>query len=139
MGLSLLQLPVTNSHVKPEKIMHVTIYHNPGCSKSRKTLEIIEANGLKPRIVEYLKNPPDPDTLLRLAELLDLPLSELLRTGEADFAESREAVPVDDKQALSQWLHEHPRVLQRPIVVVDDEDRAVIGRPPENVLDLILK
>jgi arsenate reductase len=119
--------------------MNVTIYHNPGCSKSRKTLEIIKENGLEPRIVEYLKNPPDPDTLLRLAQLLELPLTELLRTGEADFAESQEDVPVDDERALSQWLHQHPRVLQRPIVVVDDEDRAVIGRPPENVLDLISK
>jgi arsenate reductase len=119
--------------------MNVTIYHNPKCSKSRKTLEIIESNGLKPRIVEYLKNPPAPDTLLRLADLLGVPLAELLRTGEADFAASPEPVPVDDEQALSRWLHDHPRVLQRPIVVDDDENRAVIGRPPENVLDLIQK
>lgn len=117
--------------------MNVTIYHNPKCSKSRKTLEIIESNGLKPRIVEYLKNPPAPETLLRLAQMLEVPLAKLLRTGEADFAESPEAVPVDDEQALSRWLHDHPRVLQRPIVVDDDEDRAVIGRPPENVLGLI--
>ena len=117
--------------------MNVTIYHNPGCSKSRKTLELIESRGLKPRIVEYLKNPPAPDTLLRLAQLLEVPLAELLRSGEADFAESPQPVPVDDEQALARWLHDHPRVLQRPIVVVDDEDRAVIGRPPENVLELI--
>jgi len=82
-------------------------------------------------------NPPAPDTLLRLAGLLEVPLAELLRTGEADFAESAEPVPVDDEQALSQWLHDHPRVLQRPIVVDDDQDRAVVGRPPENVLELI--
>ena len=82
--------------------------------------------------------PPAPDTLLRLAELLEVPLAELLRTGEADFAESPGPVPVDDDQALSRWLHDHPRVLQRPIVVVG-EDRAVIGRPPENVLDIIRK
>lgn len=118
--------------------MNVTIYHNPGCSKSRKTLEIIELHGLKPRIVEYLKNPPAPDTLLRLASLLEVPLGELLRTGEADFSESAETVPVDDEQSLSQWLHDHPRVLQRPIVVVD-ENRAVVGRPPENVLELLSK
>jgi len=119
--------------------MNVTIYHNPGCSKSRKTLEIIEANGLKPRIVEYLKHPPPPDTLVRLAEMLEMPLAGLLRTGEADFAASPEAVPVDDEQALSRWLHDHPRVLQRPIVVDDDNECAVIGRPPENVLNILPK
>jgi arsenate reductase len=137
MGLSLLQLPVTNFPANPEKTMNVTIYHNPGCSKSRKTLEIIESKGLKPRIVEYLANPPAPDTLVRLAQMLEVPLGALLRTGEADFAESPEAVPLHDEQALSQWLHDHPRVLQRPIVVDDDQKRAVIGRPPENVLQLI--
>jgi arsenate reductase len=97
----------------------------------------MELHGLKPRIVEYLKEPPDPDTLLGLAEMLGVPLADLLRRSEADFAESPEAVPVDDKQALSKWLHDHPRVLQRPIVVDDESGRAVVGRPPENVLELI--
>jgi len=116
--------------------MNVTIYHNPACSKSMKTLEIIEAQGLKPRIVEYLQAPPAPDTLLRLAELLEVPLMDLLRTAEADFAESSQPVPIADGQALAQWLHEHPRVLQRPIVVDEDRNRAIVGRPPENVLQL---
>lgn len=117
--------------------MNVTIYHNPGCSKSRKTLEIIESHGLKPRIVEYIDNPPAPDDLLRLANLLGVPLADLLRTSETDFSESSELVPVKDSQALSLWLHDHPRVLQRPIVVDEDNDRAVVGRPPENVLEII--
>lgn len=135
--LSLLQLPATISRGKLKKTMNVTIYHNPRCSKSMKTLDIIESHGLKPRIVEYLENPPAPDTLLRLAAMLEVPLAALLRTSEADFAESPEAVPVDDDQALSKWLHEHPRVLQRPIVIDEDQDRAVVGRPPENVLELL--
>jgi arsenate reductase len=117
--------------------MKVTIYHNPACSKSRKTLEIMEAQGLRPRIVKYLDDPPAPDTLLRLARMLDVPLSDLLRTSESDFSESPTPVPVNDVQALSHWLHEHPRVLQRPIVVDEEGDRAIIGRPPENVLELI--
>ena len=118
-------------------VMNVTIYHNPQCSKSRKTLELIESRGVRPRIVEYLETPPEPDALLRLAELLGLPLRDLLRTAESDFAESSAPVPVDDGPALSQWLHEHPRVLQRPIVVDEDRHRAIVGRPPENVLDLL--
>ena len=117
--------------------MNVTIYHNPRCSKSRKTLEIIESRGIRPRIVEYLEEPPDPDTLLRLSAMLDVPLEDLLRKNEADFAESPRPVPVGDSRALSEWLHEHPRLLQRPIVVDDDSERAVVGRPPENVLQLI--
>ena len=117
--------------------MKFTIYHNPRCSKSRKTLEIIESRGLKPRIVEYIDNPPAPDDLLRLADLLDVPLADLLRTAETEFSESSEPVPVNDSQALSVWLHDHPRVLQRPIVVDEDNERAVVGRPPENVLEII--
>ncbi len=117
--------------------MNLTIYHNPRCSKSRKTLEIIELHGLKPKIVEYLKEPPEPSTLRSLAGMLGMPLGELLRKSEADFAESPEPVPVDDAEALSDWLHAHPKVLQRPIVVDDDSGRAVVGRPPENVLELI--
>ena len=72
--------------------MNITIYHNPKCSKSRKTLEIIESQGLKPRIVNYLENPPTPDTIKALAEMLALPVAGLLRTSEADFAESPESV-----------------------------------------------
>jgi arsenate reductase len=117
--------------------MNVTIYHNPRCSKSRKTLELIESHGLKPRIIEYLETPPAPETLIRLAELLGFPLKDLLRTSESDFADSATAVPVEDTAALATWLQQHPRVLQRPIVVDEDNERAVIGRPPENVLDLL--
>lgn len=100
-------------------------------------MELIESHGIRPRIVEYLEDPPDPDTLIKLSEMLKLPLEDLLRKNEADFADSSEPVPVDDDQALSRWLHDHPRVLQRPIVVDDDSGRAVVGRPPETVLDLI--
>lgn len=117
--------------------MNVTIYHNPRCSKSRKTLEIIESHGLKPRIVEYLRAPPDPDVLLKLAGMLEVPLESLMRKSEAAFTDSPEPVPLDDDVALSRWLHEHPRVLQRPIVVDEDHGRAVVGRPPENVLEII--
>ncbi|MDX1404394.1 MAG: arsenate reductase (glutaredoxin) [Woeseiaceae bacterium] len=117
--------------------MKVTIYHNPKCSKSRKTLEIIQSHGLEPKIVEYLETPPEPAALLALADMLGVELADLLRRSEAEFAEADAPVPVGDREALSRWLHRHPRVLQRPIVVDEDKKRAVVGRPPENVLELI--
>lgn len=117
--------------------MSITLYHNPRCSKSRKTLEILESRGVAPRIVEYLSTPPEPAELQALAGLVGVSLSELLRKGESEFVEAAEAVPLDDESALAEWLHAHPRVLQRPIVVDEEKRRAVIGRPPENVLELI--
>lgn len=117
--------------------MSITIYHNPRCSKSRKTLEILESRGVRPRIVEYLSTPPAPETLEALAGMLGVPLSTLLRTGESEYAEAGNSLPLDDQSALAEWLHAHPRVLQRPIVVDEENRRAVVGRPPENVLELI--
>ncbi len=119
--------------------MNITIYHNRGCSKSRKTLELIESQGIEPKIVDYLSQPPDAQTLLRLAETLDVPLADLLRKAEDDFKAAAESVPLDDDVALAAWLHDHPRVLQRPIVVDEDGNRAVVGRPPENVFKIIQK
>lgn len=113
--------------------MSITIYHNPKCSKSRKTLELLEDEGLSPVVVEYLATPPDAETLIRLAKYLNLPLEDLLRRGEDEFRVAGDSVPLDDEAGLAAWLHEHPRVLERPIVVDENSSRAVIGRPPENV------
>lgn len=117
--------------------MSITIYHNPRCSKSRKTLELIESRGIEPRIVDYLASPPDARLLMRIAGLLELPLADLLRRNESDFREAGDAVPLDDEKALAHWIHAHPRVLQRPIVIDEENRRAVVGRPPENVLELL--
>ena len=116
--------------------MSLTIYHHPRCSKSRKTLELIRSRGVEPQIVEYLKTPPDAQTILALAALLGVPVAELLRRGEAEFADAGE-LPLDDDAALAAWLAEHPIVLQRPIVVNESQNAAVVGRPPENVLPLL--
>ena len=118
--------------------MKLTIYHNPRCSKSRKTLELIENKGIKPTIVEYLKNPPDAQTVLRLARLLDMPVSDILRHGEDDYALLTASAGSDDN-ALAAGLASHPKALQRPIVVDEEADTAIVGRPPENVLSLISK
>ena len=117
--------------------MSLTIYHNPRCSKSRKTLEIIESRGVSPTIVAYLETPPDAETLLRIAGQLGQPLASLLRRGEEAFKEAGDGVPLHDEAQLADWLHRHPRVIERPIVVDESTGRAVVGRPPENVLDLI--
>ena len=117
--------------------MNITIYHNPRCSKSRKTLEIIQENGIKPHIVEYLQHPPDATRTEHLAALLGVNVAELLRKSEADFTEADDLPSLEDNAALAAWIEDHPKALQRPIVVDDDRDIAVIGRPPENVLDLL--
>ena len=119
------------------RVMKLTIYHNPRCSKSRKTLEIIRENGVEPEVVEYLDSVPSATTVLGLAKRLKVPVADLLRTGETEFKDGDDPPPLTDEQALAAWLERHPRVLQRPIVVDDDSDRAVIGRPPENVLELL--
>jgi len=117
--------------------MSITIYHNPACSKSRKTLELIETQGVTPTIVQYLSEPPDATTLFTIAKSLGIPLADLLRRGEDTFKEAGDKVPLQDDNALAAWIHDHPRVLQRPIVVDEANGRAIIGRPPENVLELL--
>lgn len=117
--------------------MSLTIYHNPRCSKSRKTLELIETAGLTPKIVEYLKTPPDGAQILRLSRLAGVRVADLLRQGEAVVREARNLPPLDDDAALADWMAAHPASLQRPIVADTAKDRAIVGRPPENVLSLI--
>jgi arsenate reductase len=115
----------------------LTIYHNPACSKSRQTLEIIKENKLDPRIVRYLEDPPTAARILELAGLIGCPVAALLRRGEDAFRNAKDLPDLDDEAALAAWIERHPRVLERPIVVDDAGHRAVLGRPPENVLQLI--
>lgn len=119
--------------------MKLTMYHNPRCSKSRKTLAILQEHGVEPTLVHYLDEPPTAATLSRLAGLLGRPLGELLRTGEDEFRKARAELDLDDEPALAAWLERHPRVLERPIVVDEENGRAVLGRPPENVLGLLAR
>ncbi|MCB1844768.1 MAG: arsenate reductase (glutaredoxin) [Halioglobus sp.] len=117
--------------------MTLTIYHNPQCSKSRKTLELIQERGITPVIVPYLDEAPTAATTLRLAAALSLPVKALLRTGEQDFKAAMDSLDVNDDRTLAEWLQEHPRLLERPIVIDEVSGKAVIGRPPENVLALL--
>jgi len=117
--------------------MSVKIYHNPRCSKSRKTLEIIRESGIEPEIVPYLENPPDAATILDLAARLGKPVSALLRRGESTFRDAGDLPDLDDDAALAAWLAKHPIVIERPIVVDTDSGKAALGRPPENVSVLL--
>lgn len=117
--------------------MAITIYHNPRCSKSRQTLALLTDAGIEPEIVQYLSNSPSADTLLELSRKLDMPLSDLLRRGEKEFKEATDLPPLDDNAALARWMARHPIVIERPIVVDNVSGRAVVGRPPENVLSLL--
>ena len=117
--------------------MTITIYHNPRCSKSRKTMTIIEDAGITPTVVRYLDEPPTAAAILALSKQLGRPVKEILRRGEAPFKEATDLPALTDDAALAAWLEKHPIVLERPIVVDSASGRAVIGRPPETVEELL--
>ncbi|MBU2675666.1 MAG: arsenate reductase (glutaredoxin) [Gammaproteobacteria bacterium] len=117
--------------------MAVTIYHNPRCSKSRKTLQIIRDAGVEPTIILYLEEAPGAAEILDLAAKLGVPLSNLLRRGEKVVREAKDLPALDNDVALAAWMEAHPITLQRPIVVDMASGKAVVGRPPENVADLL--
>ena len=112
-----------------------TIYHNSRCTKSRQTLQLLRDNSIEPEIVEYLKEPPTRTELRQIVRALGIPARELIRRKEKLFAESGEADIRHSDSAAIRLLAEHPRLIERPIVVRGSA--AVIGRPPENVLKLI--
>jgi arsenate reductase len=113
----------------------ITIYHNNRCSKSRQTLALIEDKGVTPIIVNYLETPPDKVTLESLLKKLGLSPRDIIRKGEEAYKELQlNDASLSDDQLLNAIV-EHPKLLERPIVVSDK--RAVIGRPPENVLELL--
>ena len=115
--------------------MTVTIFHNPRCSKSRQTLQLLQDRGIQPQVIEYLKNPPAQAELKRLLGLLQLQARELLRRKEPLYRElGLDDNSLNDKELINA-LHEHPVLMERPIVVANG--KAVIGRPPEKVLEII--
>ena len=113
----------------------VTIYHNPQCSKSRETLGLLRQRGLEPTVVEYLKSPPDQETLDRLLRLLEIEPADLLRSKEKEYENLGLAGKLDDREALVGAMAAHPILIERPIVVAGD--RARLGRPPQQVLEIL--
>lgn len=110
----------------------VTIYHNPRCTKSRQTLELLREKGVEPVVVEYLKTPPSPAELTAILAKLGRGPRDITRAKEA--AEAGIAKDLDGA-ALIAALSANPAAIERPIVVKGD--RARVGRPPESVLDLL--
>lgn len=115
--------------------MQTRLYHNPHCSKSRGALELLRTRGIDPDVVPYLEQAPSIDELRGLLQLLGIGARGLLRTGEAEYSELGLDDPTLDDDSLLAAMHAHPRLIERPVFV--HGQRAVIGRPPERVLDLL--
>jgi len=113
----------------------ITIYHNPRCSKSRQTLELLKERQIEPHIVKYLETPPSETALRDILNKLGMKPRELMRKGEKEYKElGLNDESLTDEQ-LIQAMVAHPRLIERPIVIKDD--KAALGRPPEQVLDIL--
>ncbi|MBS4077024.1 MULTISPECIES: arsenate reductase (glutaredoxin) [Pseudomonas] len=113
----------------------LTLYHNPRCSKSRGALELIEARGLTPNVVRYLETPLNAAQIKALLGKLGISARQLLRTGEDEYKMLQLADESLSEAQLIDAIAQHPKLMERPILEVGD--KAVIGRPPENVLELL--
>ena len=111
----------------------LTILHNPKCSKSRATLEILESKGLKPDVVKYLENPLNEMQLAEVVAKLSLKAKDIVRVKEEEFKNLE--IDLEDDNAVIKAIAAHPRIMERPIVVTDTAAR--IGRPPEQVLEIL--
>ena len=110
------------------------IYHNPRCSKSRQTLALLQENGVEPEVVLYLENIPTTEELKDLLSKLKITPMQLIRKGEKVWKENYKGKELSDAQLIEAMIA-HPKLIERPIVVKDT--KAVLGRPPENALELL--
>ena len=115
--------------------MAVTIYHNPRCSKSRQTLQLLQDRGIEPEIVEYLKAPPSADEMDAVLAKLRIEPRALMRTKEAAYREAGMSDRQLSRRQLIELMVAIPIVIERPIVV--NGARAALGRPPESVLSIL--
>lgn len=113
----------------------ITIYHNPRCSKSRQTLELLKENNISPEIILYLENPPSKSEIKALLKKLGIGARELVRTSEEAYKQGGLSDPALSDEQLIEAMLAQPKLIQRPIVVAGN--KAVLGRPPENALDII--
>jgi arsenate reductase len=115
--------------------MSIRIYHNPRCSKSRQTLQLLRDKGVEPEIVEYLKTPPTREELEQVLDMLGLEPRQLMRTKEKEYKEQGLADPELSRDQLIDAMLATPKLIERPIVIRDG--KAAIGRPPEQVLEIL--
>lgn len=113
----------------------VRIYHNPRCSKSRATLELLGEHGVQPEVVKYLETPPTAEEIDRILRLLKLEPRQLMRPTEAEYADLNLSDNSLTRKQLIDAMVAHPRLIQRPIVLANG--KAALGRPPEAVLDIL--
>ena len=117
--------------------MKLTIYHNPNCSKSRNTLSLIKEQGIKPRVILYLKNILSAEDILNISKSLNTPVKNIIRKNEQDYLEATDLPVTEKDDELSIWLAKNSKLMQRPIVVNNSNGKAIIGRPPENLFEIL--
>jgi len=115
--------------------MNSRYFHNPRCTKSRGALALLRERGIEPEVVDYQSAPPSAEELKQVIALLGIPARSLLRTGEEEYKALGLDDPLKTDDELIAAMHAHPILIERPIFVYGG--RAVIGRPAENVLDLL--
>lgn len=113
----------------------IQILHNPRCSKSRQTLALLEEQGIAPEIIKYLDTPPKAAELRAILKKLNISARDLLRKGEDDYKALNLNNPDLSEDDLIEAMVSHPKLIERPIVIKDNQ--AIIGRPPESVLDIL--
>lgn len=115
--------------------MSVTIYHNPSCSKSRQTLELLGEHGITPTIIEYLKSPPTAEQLKGILVQLGIGPRDLMRKKESVYAECGLGNPSLSDDELIDFMIKHPILIERPVVLANG--KAALGRPPAQVLEIL--
>ena len=113
----------------------IQIYHNPRCSKSRTTLELLNDKGVQPDIIEYLNTPPNKQQLEQILDMLGLEPRQLMRTHETEYKENNLADETLSRDQLIEAMTRYPKIIERPIVICNG--KAAIGRPPETVLEIL--
>ena len=117
--------------------MKLTIYHNPNCSKSRNTLSLIKEQGIEPQVILYLKNILCAEDILNISKSLNTPVKNIIRKNEEDYLEATDLPVTEKDDELSIWLAKNSKLMQRPIVVNNSNGKAIIGRPPENLFEIL--
>lgn len=115
--------------------MSIRIYHNPRCSKSRQTLQLLQERGIEPEIIKYLETPPGEDELHRILDMLGLRPRDLMRKREPQYKASGTDDPSLSDDELIALMVKYPKLIERPIVVHDG--KAALGRPPEQILEIL--